>query len=65
MMFLGLFCKQGVTGSIPVTSTNFLFILHCPGCGRTTANDSAVWSLCPILCPPSLAMAVNTASSDG
>jgi hypothetical protein len=24
MMFLGLLCKQGVTGSIPVTSTNHL-----------------------------------------
>jgi hypothetical protein len=24
MMFLGLLCKQGVTGSIPVTSTNYL-----------------------------------------
>jgi hypothetical protein len=26
MMFLGLLCKQGVTGSIPVTSTSYLKI---------------------------------------
>ena len=28
MMFPGLLCKQGVTGSIPVTSTNLLKLNH-------------------------------------
>src|ERR1700674_5337725 len=34
-------CKQGVTGSIPVTSTNFLFCLYRVSCLCATAFESA------------------------
>ena len=36
-----LLCKQGVTGSIPVTSTNFLLCLYCFSCLCATTGESA------------------------
>jgi hypothetical protein len=60
-----LLCKQGVTGSIPVTSTNFLFCPHCFNSGLEPEHESASLLVCPILCPPSLDIAVSTASSEG
>jgi hypothetical protein len=51
LTFPHLLCKQGVTGSIPVTSTIFLFYFHWVSCGET-ALESASLSLCPILRPP-------------
>ena len=36
-----ILCKQGVTGSIPVTSTIFLFCLYCVKCWCAITSESA------------------------
>src|SRR5437899_7890982 len=50
--FVVTLCKQGVAGSIPVTSTKFLFCFYRVSCFRGFDCKAARSLLCPICAHP-------------
>jgi hypothetical protein len=56
---------QEVDGSNPFAPTTFLPYIQDGSCLLGSNTDVSVSALCPILCPPSLSTALNTASSEG